>query len=145
MFAMGESRASQFWHQWHLGVFVCIFNIYFYLFIWLHQLFIVACKTFHLHCSMQTLSWGIWDLISRLGFELGLPALGAWSLSHWTTREVPPVTFWMRWVLVVGSVYNRLFSINIDCHPLPPQTWPSKMSADIGKYFLGDKIWEPLG
>ena len=25
--------------------------------------------------------------------ELGSPALGVWSLSHWTTREVPQVQF----------------------------------------------------
>ena len=51
---------------------------------------------------------GIWP-----GIEPGLPALGAWSLNHWTTREVPHFIFvylfkifiylfyfWLHWVLV---------------------------------------------
>ena len=31
----------------------------------------------------------MWDLVPRPGIELRVPALGAWSLSHWTTKEVP--------------------------------------------------------
>ena len=31
----------------------------------------------------------MWDLVPQPGMEPGPPALGAWSLSHWTTREVP--------------------------------------------------------
>ena len=31
----------------------------------------------------------MWDLIPHPGIEPGSPALGAWSLTHWTTREVP--------------------------------------------------------
>ena len=30
----------------------------------------------------------MWDLVPRPGIKPGPPALGAWSLSHWTTREV---------------------------------------------------------
>ena len=37
-----------------------------------------------LHCSMQ-------DLVSWPGIEPRTPALEAWSLSHWPTREVPSV------------------------------------------------------
>ena len=40
---------------------------------------------------MQTLGCGMWDLVPRLGMEPGPPALGAQSLSHWITREVPEV------------------------------------------------------
>ena len=35
------------------------------------------------------LSYSMWDLVPSPGIELGPPALGAWSLSHWITREVP--------------------------------------------------------
>ena len=45
----------------------------FYLFIWLS-------------CSM-------WALVPGPEIEPGPPVLGAWSLSHWTTREVPVVKF----------------------------------------------------
>ena len=40
--------------------------------------------------DMWTLSWGLWDLVPWPGMEPRPPALGAQSLSHWTTREVPP-------------------------------------------------------
>ena len=47
-------------------------------------------------CSMQTLSCGMWtlscgmrDLVPQLGIKPQPPALGAWILTHWTTREVP--------------------------------------------------------
>ena len=35
------------------------------------------------------LSCGIGDLVPLLGIEHRAPALGAQSLSHWTTKEVP--------------------------------------------------------
>ena len=31
----------------------------------------------------------MWDLVPRLGIEHRPPVLDEWSLSHWTTREVP--------------------------------------------------------
>ena len=47
-------------------------------------------------CSMQTLSCGMWDLVPGAGIRPGPPSLGAWSLSHWTTREVPRKESWKR-------------------------------------------------
>ena len=35
----------------------------------------------------------MWDLVPCPGIETGLPALGTWSLSHWTSREFPRSTF----------------------------------------------------
>ena len=40
-------------------------------------------------CSMQTARCGVWDLVPWPGIEPRPPALGAWSLSRCTTREVP--------------------------------------------------------
>ena len=40
-------------------------------------------------CSVPTLRCGMWDPVPGPGIEQGPPALEAWSLSHWTTREVP--------------------------------------------------------
>ena len=54
---------------------------------WQHvgsSIFIAACDTFT--CSMQTLSCDIWDLVPTPRTQD--PVLGAWSLSHWTIREV---------------------------------------------------------
>ena len=42
-----------------------------------------------IYLTMPGLSYGIWDLLPWRGVELRPPALGAWSLSHWTTKEVP--------------------------------------------------------
>ena len=64
-------------------------------FIWLWRvlwptgslIFIVARRTFR--CSMQTVICGMWDLVPGAGMKPRPPALGARSLSHWTTREVP--------------------------------------------------------
>ena len=39
--------------------------------------------------SAGTLSWDILDLVPWPGFEPGSPALGARSLSHQTTRDIP--------------------------------------------------------
>ena len=36
---------------------------------------------------MRTLSCGIWDLVPWPGIEPWPPVMGAWSFSHWTTRE----------------------------------------------------------
>ena len=58
-----------------------------YSFIWLCWTLVAACRIFS--CGMQTLSCGMWDLVPWSGSEPGPPALGAQSLSNWTTREVP--------------------------------------------------------
>ena len=42
-----------------------------------------------LSCSMGDISCCMWDLVPWPGIELQTLALGAWSLSHRTTTEVP--------------------------------------------------------
>ena len=44
---------------------------------------------------MPDLSCGMWNLVPWPGIKPGSPALGACSLSHWTTREVPILVFLM--------------------------------------------------
>ena len=61
------------------------------LFIWLHGVFVLTRGIFN--CSMQTLRWSIWALVSWLGMEPGAPALGMWSPSPWTQRSPFPVYF----------------------------------------------------
>ena len=39
---------------------------------------------------MASFSCGLWNLVPWPRIEPEVPALGAWSLSHWTVREVPP-------------------------------------------------------
>ena len=59
-----------------------------YSFVWLCQILIAASQIFSLPWSMQTLNCVVWDIVHRPGMEPRPPALGAQSLSHWTTREV---------------------------------------------------------
>ena len=47
---------------------------------------VAACRVFS--CGMWTLSCCMWGLVPWPGVEPGPVALGVWSLSHWTTREV---------------------------------------------------------
>ena len=42
-----------------------------------------------LSCSIWVFSCSMWNLVSRLGIEPRPPALGAQTLTYWTTREVP--------------------------------------------------------
>ena len=62
-----------------------------YLFIWLRWVLVAACRIFS--CGMRTLTCCVWNLVPLPGIEPGPPVLGAWSLNHWTTREVPPLAF----------------------------------------------------
>ena len=50
----------------------------------------LSCGTRNLYCSTQDLfSCGVCDIVPWPGVIPGPPALGLWSLSHWTTGEVP--------------------------------------------------------
>ena len=64
----------------------CVFLKNVYLFIWLLPSLVAACKIFYLSFGMQTLSWGLWDLVPWPRIEPRPFALGARSPSHWTTR-----------------------------------------------------------
>ena len=68
---------------------ICFFNIYIYLFISLNWVLVVAHGILSFLCIMGTLSCSMWDLIPQPGIKPRPPALAAWSLSHWTTAEVP--------------------------------------------------------
>ena len=57
-------------------------------FIWQYQVLGAAHRIFDLSC-------GIWDLVPWPEIEPGSPALGAWSLSHWTTRKFPTPPFFI--------------------------------------------------
>ena len=47
----------------------------------------------------------MWDLVPPPGIDPGAPALGAWSLRHWTTREISALLLFS---LVVS--YLQLFT-----------------------------------
>ena len=59
-----------------------------YLFIWLHWFLVSAHRIFDF-CQAGSFSCGMWDLVLWSMINPRPSALGAQSLSHWTTREVP--------------------------------------------------------
>ena len=69
-----------------------------YLFIWLCWVLVAAYGTFGLHCMMQDLLVMACEiyLVPQPGNNPRSPALGAWSLNHWTTREVPELVFFLK-------------------------------------------------
>ena len=73
------------WTEPHLEHTLDVFPVFFFLiftsFIYLAVLG-VSCHMWDLSCGMQ-------DLVPWAGIKLRPPGLGAWNLSHWTTREVP--------------------------------------------------------
>ena len=88
-------------------------------FIWLHQVLVVAYGLF---------SFSMWDPVPRAGIESRPPALGAWSLSHWTTREVlKQLTFMGREPLVFisyGSWDHKVKKANIFSMDLLSTSFP---------------------
>ena len=95
---------------------------YFLFVIWLHQVLVAACRIFDLHCGMQILSCGMWDLVPWPGIKPRPPALGGQSLGHWTTREGPTNMFW--WETGVDFSSFLLF-------PLLQATFPSPLLARL--------------
>ena len=90
----------------------CIFFFFLLiLFIWLCPFLVEACKIFS--CSM-------WDLVPRPGIEPRPPALGARSLSHWTTREVPwCIFFGYHWDCYHHVFIDWIFQVPAVCLHLP--------------------------
>ena len=66
---------------WHVDLCVCVCVCF----------PVVACGIFS--CDIWALSCNMWDQVPWTGIEPGPPALEAWSSSHWTTREVPVISW----------------------------------------------------
>jgi len=107
-----------------------VFSHYcFYSSIWLHQVLVWllhvessslpvgslvgVCRIFF-SCGMQTLSCSTWDLVPWP--QMG--ALGAWSLSHWTTREVPHWHPFLEVLHLVPFIWMTLLHNWVLCWPL---------------------------
>ena len=52
--------------------------------------------------------WGMWDPSSWPGMEPASPVLDAWSLNHWTTREVPKLQH-------ILTIKSHTFSHDLQC------------------------------
>ena len=56
--------------------------------------------------SVAALEVLVVDLVPSLGIEPRPPALGAWNLSHWTTREV---LYYISFSVRVRGIYSMFF------------------------------------
>jgi len=67
---------------------------------------------------MQDLfSCGMWDLVPQPGIKLDPAALGAQSLSHWTTREAPYI-FFFKWKNIWMNICLQIHTwLEVDRHP----------------------------
>ena len=61
--------------------------IFIYL-IWPNLVLLAAHGILDLHCSMRTLSLGMWDLVPWPGIQPRPPAMGSWRLSLWAIGKV---------------------------------------------------------
>ena len=100
-------------------VFVCLFVLFFSCSMWACEIFLVVASGIF-SCSMRTLSWSMWDLVPRPVIEPSPRALGAQSLSHWTTRGVPQTCVLLIAKSVVLSFCN--------------QQWLQNWGSDFLKY-----------
>ena len=76
------------------------------LYIWLCWVFVEAYRIFS--CSM-------WDLVLWPGIKPKPYALGAWSLTHWTTRDVPVHLFLLYWATWAACIFWRLIFRQLLC------------------------------
>ena len=94
-----------------LFIFICFF--------WLHWVIVVACRI--VSCRIWTLSYSTWDLLPWTGIEPRPLALGKWSLSHWTTREVPCFLYFPSCLMSPSSSFENFNPFNRLGPTLPPQ------------------------
>ena len=80
-----QNRMRVFDSWWHFFLFIFLF-----LSIWLFQVLVAACGMISV-ATGRIFSYGTWDLVPWPRIEPKPPALGAWCLNGWTTREGPTV------------------------------------------------------
>ena len=57
----------------------------------------------------------MWDLVPWLGIEPRPPALGAWSLTHWITREVPRYLYFYKHMVEHRAIIKNTEAIWNGC------------------------------
>ena len=106
------------------------------LFIWLGRVLVAGCRIINLPISSLVATWelsfasrGI--LVPWPGIEPRSPALGVWSLSHWTTRDVPQhlcsgLPSFPRW-LTYSFIFLQLVGVFFFWHMRLPARWTWKV------------------
>ena len=91
----------------------------------------LSCKLGIFSCGVWTLSCSTWDLDPCPGIKPGPSALGVWSLSHWTTRDVPQhlcsgLPSFPRW-LTYSFIFLQLVGVFFFWHMRLPARWTWKV------------------
>ena len=96
--------------------------------------------------SMRTLSCSMWYLVPWQGMKLRPPALGAQSLSHWTTREVPrgrSVLLSLLILLVFISMHECVIS-RLSCVQFFATLWTVAHQVPLTTGFSRQEYWSRL-
>ena len=96
---------------WLCTALVLLFNIYF---IWPYQVFLVAAHRI-LTVASESFSSSMWDPVPWPEIKYRSPALGAWSLGHLNSREVPCTALLKNIYIYVCIVYIYIDYIYIVC------------------------------
>ena len=88
-FAGGCAFIRRLTHCWHSFEFYKDILLLLLLFIIFIIVVVVYLASPGLSCRMRDFSCSMWDLVPGPGVKPRPPAWGEWSLSWWTTREVP--------------------------------------------------------
>ena len=84
----------------------------------------------------------MWGLVPCPAIRPGSPALRVWSLSRWTTREVPHFLFWVDYFLTVLTFTKGFFSVGV---PVSPGLRKSYICfGHSSSTFPGEGIGNPL-
>ena len=115
--SMGVTKSWTWLHAYHFHFFfqpiltILISTLSLYLFLyWFRRCCLNSSKWIYIYIYIAALglSYSMWDLVPWPGIEPGPPALGAWSLSHWTTREVPPKFTFTHTLSLIHRILNRV-------------------------------------
>ena len=135
------SRTRDWTQRWILNHWatsdVPFFKKIFIFIIGLHKVLVAACRIFS--CSM-------WDLLPCLGIKPRPPALGVWSLSHWTTREVPESSALMMEVLTFRRWLNNWYRRDPCPWASRPLHWTTHgpLRINLATSYLGPYWWKSL-
>ena len=67
-----------------------------------------------IYLFILALPHGMRDLVPWPGMKPGPPALGVWSLNHWTTREVPREALFLPILLMIMEGVGHLKAVSRD-------------------------------
>ena len=127
----GSQRVRHNRIHWACSALVAAHRVFdFHCGMWIFVSFFSAVARGIFSCDIWVLSCNMWDPVPCTGIEPGPTALGAWSSSHWTTREVPVISWSCR-----HGFYPKKPKRHLHLQPAPAilHIWPS-----VRKSYAGD-------